>query len=114
MPVLRNIDQWPDAKECKIIMGMSLQPANDPKLPAVDYNWRAWVSLNKLLIQWGVNVSELRGDNDGGLISPETCMAISKAIRNNWSKLLHEDMKMLWKHEALWIYLGQNGGALQK
>lgn len=102
-------------------MGMDLKPiypsADAPRYPADDdlspgqviwgqYNWGGWSRQIDLLQQWGVDVSEFSGVNDGEVISEATCKAVADAIEQHLPELSPIEQTYFGRKIALWRTCG--------
>lgn len=96
-------------------MGMDLQPINPSSKAPIDdygevvwgrYNWAGWRWLCNHLEQWGVDLSEFSGCNDGEEISRETCIQVGKAIEDHLNELSEEDREWIKGHIVLWKTCG--------
>ena len=96
-------------------MGMDLKPINpsadapkheDGALVWGRYNWSGWSYLRQQLNTWGVDTSELKGMNDGDIISEETCHAIADAIEEHAHELDKLDADWLKSHVVRWRTCG--------
>lgn len=96
-------------------MGMDLQPvaptAEAPRNEQGEviwgrYNIAGWSWLIDHLQEWGVDVSEFSGCNDGDLISAKTCFLVGEAIEARLDELDLGDKNWLASHVALWKTCG--------
>lgn len=96
-------------------MGMDLRPINPspdaPRRPNGDfewgrYNWAGWGWLLDKLEDWGLDLSEFSGSNDGDAISEETCVKVSKLIAEHLPELEPDDRSWIEKHVQLWATCG--------
>lgn len=92
---------------------MNLQPRNDPDGETLDYNWTGWEVLAANLRNWGVDISEMKGCNDGDVICAETCTKIADALDAHLHELTPERQKWLADHAAEWRRLAAAGGCEQ-
>jgi hypothetical protein len=79
----------------------------------LSYNWNGWSQLKALLERWGVPTNHLASANDGDIIPPEDCAAISAAIGKHFSELNPHDQAWLKNHGAIWGRFSREGGAHQ-
>lgn len=104
-----------------IHMGMDLKPLRPskaaPRYPADAvytpnrpiwgcYNWNGWFYLQDRLREWGVDISEFRGVNDGDKISAKTCRAVADAIEKHLAGMDERDRNWLSPHVKLWRTCG--------
>ena len=91
---------------------MALRSGEDPvdksKNWCLSYNWGGWHYLIEKLGEWGVPTDEFRGfNNDGDVISVETCIAVANALERNLSDIEDpEDRMLLAEHIDAWRYSG--------
>ena len=82
-------------------MGMDLDPINDNKTD-LHYNWNGWSWLTERLIEWGVDVSEFTGYNDGDVISAATCRKVGDAIEAHIEEIEERHQVWLSPHIERW------------
>ena len=68
----------------------------------LSYNWSSWRHLVEKLSGWGVDVSELKFNNDGDHISKKTCEAIADAIEAHLLELSFGELQWLEPHIDAW------------
>jgi hypothetical protein len=95
-------------------MGMDLLPKmRTTKIPPLHYTFRGWATLIGHLEQWGVDVSEFSGLNDGDPIKRETCLLVADALEQHFIELSPEKKVWLKGHAETWRSLALAGGCLQ-
>ena len=102
-------------------MGMDLKPVRPskkaPRHPADAsyganeviwgrYNWSGWRYICDKLEEWGVDISEFSGCNDGEKISAATCKKVADAIEAHLSGLDEQHRNWLQPHIDRWRYCG--------
>jgi hypothetical protein len=82
-------------------MGMDLVP-QQPNAKQLHYNWAGWEFITNKLEQWGIDISEFDGVNDGKLIKERTCKKVAAAIELHLEELDEAHRAWLEPHIDKW------------
>jgi hypothetical protein len=94
-------------------MGMDLYPIDETNPHRISYNLAGWETLLGFLRDWGVDVTEFRGTNDGDIISAATCEVVASAIAAHLDDLPFRDRKWLTGAAEAWRQMSDLGGCRQ-
>ena len=96
-------------------MGMDLKPQHPTADAPRDehghpewgrYNWSGWSFLVDKLAEWGLDVKEFAGTNDGDLISAKTCRKVADLLERHKAKLPETWQRFIDHDIVLWRTCG--------